>query len=103
MYAGSPSVVSSLWAVSDLSTALLLIKLYENLQGQISVTVALKQAQSWLRDLTKLQLEYWIAQAQLKLDSTLKMQLRRQLNQIPDDGQPFHSPFYWAAFCAIGQ
>ncbi|MCC0179852.1 CHAT domain-containing protein [Waterburya agarophytonicola K14] len=32
LYAGSPSVVSSLWAVSDLSTTFLMIKFYQNLQ-----------------------------------------------------------------------
>ena len=37
LYAGSPSVVSSLWAVSDLSTTFLMIKFYQNLKSIDSV------------------------------------------------------------------
>ncbi|MFM6076407.1 MAG: CHAT domain-containing protein, partial [Dolichospermum sp.] len=47
LFAGSPSVVSSLWTVNDLSTSFLMIKLYEILfdeNQQVSVPVALKQA-----------------------------------------------------------
>jgi CHAT domain-containing protein len=55
LFAGSPSVVSSLWTVNDLSTSFLMIKLYEILfdeNQQVSVPVALKQAQNWLQNLT---------------------------------------------------
>ncbi|MFM6271109.1 MAG: CHAT domain-containing protein, partial [Dolichospermum sp.] len=44
LFAGSPSVVSSLWTVDDLSTSFLMIKLYEILfdeNQQVSVPVAL--------------------------------------------------------------
>ncbi|MHC0067158.1 CHAT domain-containing protein [Nostoc sp. UIC 10890] len=102
LYAGSPSVVSSLWTVNDLSTALLMIKFYQNLHTNVSVAVSLNQAQLWLRDVTKIQLEDWITKHQLRLDLTLRMQLRRLSYQKPDGFQPFQSPFYWAAFCAIG-
>lgn len=101
LYAGSSSVVSSLWTVSDISTAFLMIKFYENLQSQHSVSVALNQAQCWLRDLTKIKLEEWITEHQLKLDSTLRMQVRRRFYNMPDDAHPFQLPFYWAPFCAV--
>ena len=103
LYAGSPSVVSSLWTVNDLSTALLMIKFYQKLRTNVSVAISLNQAQQWLRDVTKIQLEEWITKHQLNLNSTLRMQQRRLFYQKPDDFQPFQSPFYWAAFCAIGQ
>lgn len=103
LYAGSPSVVSSLWTVNDLSTAILMIKFYQNLRKDVSVAVALNQAQQWLRNATKIQLEEWIGEHQLRLDFTLRMHLRRLFYEKPDDFQPFQSPFYWAAFCAIGQ
>jgi len=93
LYAGSPSVVSSLWTVSDLSTAFLMIKFYENLQNPTSVAVALQQAQLWLRDITKQELKRWITQNQLNLDSTLNMKLNRQLKKMPDDAQPFELPY----------
>ncbi|MCL2926749.1 MAG: CHAT domain-containing protein, partial [Trichodesmium sp. MAG_R01] len=105
LYAGSPSVVSSLWTVDDLSTAFLMIQLYKNLlnsQEQTNVAIALNQAQLWLRDLTKKELEKWILENKIPLSPTLEMNLARRLHQMSDKYQPFESPFYWAGFCAIG-
>ena len=106
LYAGSPSVVSSLWTVNDLSTAFLTIQFYQNLQDTEqypSVAIALNKAQLWLRNLTKKELETWMVQSQLNLAPAVKMNLRRRLHKLEDDAQPFESPFYWAAFCAIGR
>ena len=55
LLAGSLSVVSSLWTVSDLSTSFLMIKFYETLLNEnknISVPIALKIAQNWWRHLS---------------------------------------------------
>ncbi|MBO3457243.1 CHAT domain-containing protein [Aetokthonos hydrillicola Thurmond2011] len=98
LVAGTPSTVSSLWTVNDLSTALLMGKFYENLQERVSVAVALNQAQLWLRDVSRGELWQWIQEKQLPLDPTQKNYFRR----VPDS-KPFQNPFYWAAFCAIGQ
>jgi CHAT domain-containing protein/tetratricopeptide (TPR) repeat protein len=106
LYAGSPSVVSSLWTVDDLSTAFLTIRFYDNLQNSEQyphVAIALNQAQIWLRNLTKKELQEWILLKKIPLDATLTTSLRRMLYKLSDDTQPFQSPFYWAAFCAIGQ
>lgn len=103
LFAGSTSVVGSLWAPNDLSTALLMIKFYQNLQTASTVAVALNQAQRWLRNITRRELEQWIPENLSQLNPTLKMNLRRQLHRLPDDAQPFGEPFHWAAFCAIGQ
>jgi CHAT domain-containing protein len=100
LVAGAASVVSSLWTVNDLSTALLMIKFYENLQTEISISIALNQAQVWLRDITGVNLKQWIRKRGIALSPTLKL---RWLNIVKDDDQPFQSPYYWAAFCAIGQ
>ncbi|NJN14053.1 MAG: CHAT domain-containing protein, partial [Richelia sp. RM1_1_1] len=108
LYAGSTSVVSSLWTVNDLSTAFLMIKFLQNLQKAIingedfSVAVSLSQAQNWLRNSTKTQLEDWIGEHKLNFDSTLSLELRRRFHSIPSDSRPFESPFYWAAFCGVG-
>jgi CHAT domain-containing protein len=46
IYAGTPSVISSLWSVSDASTAELMLRFYENLiQRKLSKTDALRRAQ----------------------------------------------------------
>ncbi len=103
LYAGSPSVVSSLWQVQDVSTAFLMIKFYQNLLSYETVAIALNQAQLWLRNLTKKELQEWIADHKISLDRTLNLHLGRRLHKISDNAKPFESPFYWAAFCAIGQ
>ena len=102
IYAGSPSVVSSLWAVNDLSTAFLTIKLYQNLQGTDSVAVALNQAQSWLRDATKEALEAWIYPLLVGNNRGLKFDVEVVLSSFPPQSHPFASPYHWGAFCAVG-
>ncbi|MEH2093490.1 MAG: CHAT domain-containing protein [Nostoc sp.] len=101
--AGTTSVVGSFWSPEDLSTALLMIKFYQNLHTGSTVAVALNQAQIWLRYLTKLELEQWIEENQVSLDSTHRLNLRRQFNHFDTKENPFGNPFYWAAFCYIGQ
>ncbi|NEQ64354.1 MAG: CHAT domain-containing protein [Symploca sp. SIO2D2] len=103
LLAGSSSVVSSFWTVSDLSTAFLMIKFYQNLQTGSTIAIALNQAQIWLRDITTRELEQWIEVNQLPLRPAVKVSLRRRFHKLQDDAQPFRAPFYWAAFCAIGQ
>jgi CHAT domain-containing protein len=100
LYAGSPNVVSSLWTISDISTALLIAKFYNDLQQGVSVAAALNQSQRWVRDATGDELQQWIEEQQLPLNPTLKMSLQRRLRQ---NRYPFQSPFYWAAFCAVGK
>lgn len=104
LYAGASSVVSSLWTVNDLSTAFLMIRFYQNLQAVQSVAVALNQAQLWLRDITKAELNAWITANSLPLNHTIRQHLnKKSLHKLQDDQKPFQDPFHWAAFCAIGQ
>ena len=99
LYAGSPSVVSSLWTVSDISTSFLMIKFYQNLQEIDSVAIALNQAQLWLRGVTKEELQRW--KATLNVSSQM-WKIDAALINMPDNSSPFASPYYWAAFCAVG-
>lgn len=103
LYAGCTNVVSSLWTVNDFSTAFLMIKFYQNLKEGLSKALALNQAQLWLRDLTKEDLERWIEENSLPLKPAVRMSLRRRFYQFEEGAKPFQSPFYWAAFCEIGQ
>jgi CHAT domain-containing protein/tetratricopeptide (TPR) repeat protein len=88
LVAGSPNVVGSQWAVSDLATAFLMIKFYENLIGQsqetleqpqtpMSVAKALNNAQLWLRGVTKQDLRDWLKQ--LNLDAERQKEVEREL------------------------
>ncbi len=100
LYAGSQGVLSSLWSVDDIATAYLMIKCYENL-GTSDMAVALNTAQLWLRDATQSKLLEWIGK--LKLDSESTQGIKGFLESYGSDETPFDSPFYWAAFCAIGK
>ncbi|MBD2337435.1 tetratricopeptide repeat protein [Calothrix sp. FACHB-156] len=111
--AGSTSVVGSFWSPSDLSTALLMIKFYENIHAGNTVVVALNQAQIWLREMTVSELselEKWIEDAALQVEPELRLGQRmiireglRRFTALSDNTQPFQKPFHWAAFCYIGQ
>lgn len=100
LYAGSQGVLSSLWSVNDLATAFLMIKFYENL-ATADMAIALNTAQTWLRHATQSKLLEWIGA--LKLDSELSQRIKGFLESYDSDEKPFESPFYWAAFCAIGK
>lgn len=100
LYAGSQGVLSSLWSVDDFATAYLMIKCYENL-ATADMAIAINTAQIWLRDATQSKLLEWIGE--LKLDSKSTQDIKGFLGSYDSDEKPFESPFYWAAFCAIGK
>ncbi len=113
LFAGSPSVVSSLWTVNDLSTSFLMIKFYEILFSvnlNISVAVALKEAQDWLQNLTIEKLDKFLEQYQPQIDKYLAP-LRPGQRKIYQESlekirqrqpHPFANPYYWAGFIATG-
>lgn len=105
LLAGSTNVVSSLWKVSATATALLMAKFYEELQQQTNIAVALNTAQCWLRDTTVQGFQDWLSQS--KLSRIWQRELGKYFNQIETEQgattKPFESPYYWAAFCAIGK
>ncbi|MCA2941113.1 MAG: CHAT domain-containing protein [Microcystis sp. M113S1] len=119
LFAGSPSVVSSLWTVNDLSTSFLMIKLYEILfdaNMNISVPVALKQAQNWLQNLTVQEYLNQLNSCQeivkLMQQKLTTEEFKRLIDMIEDEQirikgfelnyKLFNNPFYWAAFTAAG-
>ncbi|MBD2492442.1 CHAT domain-containing protein [Aulosira sp. FACHB-615] len=107
IYAGSASVVSSLWTVNDFSTAFLMIKFLQNLKAAMadnenfSVGVELQKAQIWLRDATTSELQAWVSK--LKLTPEQAENIESSLDWFDSDEQPFENPYWWAAFCAIGK
>jgi CHAT domain-containing protein len=116
LFAGSPSVVSSLWKVDELATAFLMIKFYENLRKGVkgkagNVAIALKDAQIWLRDLTHKDFEKCldefmpqIEEILAKLSKGKRLIAESSLKQVRDrQPRPFGSPYYWAGFIATGR
>ncbi|MBW4492842.1 MAG: CHAT domain-containing protein [Oscillatoria princeps RMCB-10] len=101
LYAGAVSVVCSLWRVSDLSTALLMVKFYEIRNSEPSVARALNQAQIWLRTVTKANFILWMQSQNLDPDDAGAVE--DWLELFNSEEPPFSNPTHWAVFCAIGQ
>ncbi|MEG4836521.1 CHAT domain-containing protein [Microcoleus sp. B9-D4] len=100
LYAGSMNVVSSLWAVDDFATAILMIKFYQELPDADSVALALNAAQNWMRGVSMEDFRVWVGL--LNLDEKSRESVKEWLSYIPKGKQPFVHPKYWAAFCATG-
>ncbi|CBN54886.1 MULTISPECIES: CHAT domain-containing protein [Kamptonema] len=115
MYAGTPSIVSSLWKVSDVSTLFLIGKFYDNLSQlqriQVGdIAIALNSAQKWLRDLTSEEFETLLSDFQSQITQIFaqlpqgqrliaEASLQQTRNRKPC---PFANPYHWAAFTATG-
>ena len=115
LLAGSPSVVSSLWKVNDLSTSFLMIKFYENLfkldrLEAVDIAIALKQAQTWLRNLTIERLDKFLEEHKSQIEKVLaqlrvgqRIRFQESLKLIKErQTLPFANPYYWAGFTASG-
>ncbi|MBE9054614.1 CHAT domain-containing protein [Sphaerospermopsis sp. LEGE 08334] len=100
--AGAVNVVSSLWSVRDFHTSLLMIKLYENItQNPHDITLALNNAQQWLRQATQTQIIDWLNN-KTDMHQEQKQQIIDVLSQqYKPEHKPFNKPEFWAGFCAF--
>ena len=103
LYAGAPTVYASFWTVADLSTALLIVKAYENLRKGMDKPESLNSAQVWLKNLNR-------------EDAIEEIKKRRHWFETRgfvdeyasayftalSEEYPFSHPFYWAAFHSVG-
>jgi CHAT domain-containing protein len=109
LLSGVPTVLSSLWAVPDLSTALLMAHFYEqHLHLEQDIATALQQAQRWVRELPVAAVAEYAAGFYEQAPEASKAALwrlirsyRYQARQNPLQ-QPFAHPYYWAAFTVNG-
>lgn len=100
LQAGVAGIIASLWSVSDLSTAMLLVRFYDLWCGkkQLDPHKALWKAQQWLRDTTNVEKMEYFDQF-----STAEFIQDELFNRFPDDNaRDFSHPFYWAAFYFVG-
>jgi non-specific serine/threonine protein kinase/serine/threonine-protein kinase len=122
LWAGATTVIASPWAVDDEATALLMLRLYENLLGvhreprtagssvfpsgsRMAPEPALREARSWLRGLTRAQAE--AARTDLGPFEPPGHRgpggsVRRPGPPTTEDPFPYSHPFYWAAFICVG-
>ncbi|MFB2892482.1 CHAT domain-containing protein [Aerosakkonemataceae cyanobacterium BLCC-F50] len=107
LLAGTPSLYVTLWSVNAFSTAILLIKTYENLSQQPGkLALALNQAQIWVRDTDIQGFIDWTKKCQL-LDQTWRETLQDCLEEDKAtqgaNAKIYQNPYYWAGFCAAGK
>ncbi|MFP4009448.1 MAG: CHAT domain-containing protein, partial [Spirulinaceae cyanobacterium] len=101
LYAGSPSVISSLWCVDDFATAFLTIRFYQEFTPTTPTAQAAKAAQSWMRQVSQADFLKWL-QNDLKLPEKAFRNCRLRLRRRYKTNPPFSNPMYWSAFGAIG-
>ena len=109
IYAGAPTVWCSLWKVNDNSTALLMIKAYDELlKNNKSKPEALIAAQKWVREATRDEIIDFAEQRGRDISSgnvlmpQVESFLRELKNKYKKSDQPFSHPYYWAAMQSVG-
>jgi CHAT domain-containing protein/tetratricopeptide (TPR) repeat protein len=111
LLAGVPCVMSSLWAVPDLSTALLMERFYRNhLVDKMDFAAALQEAQGWVRKLSIEEVASYAMQCyrqstqkeEAKKELLRYMRHYRYLAEQNPTLRPFAHPYYWAAFTVNG-
>lgn len=107
MRAGFAGVVASLWAVTDVSTALLMKDFYKLWkQDQLCPAMALNESQKNLRAATAGDLARMFVDEQSDSETGIPRSqatlIWRWLNSFAPDECPFAHPYYWAAFMYTG-
>ena len=112
LLAGVPAVLASLWAVDEISTALLIYRFYQYHLGDPReglaprpLAVALRDAQQWLRTLRREEALNHPAVAEFKrLNSPRASETWKRILALEDKSQdrPFANPYFWAGFVLVG-
>jgi len=89
-YAGTPSVVASLWNVNDASTAKLMTELFTSIKSRgLAPSDALRQAKLSMIDAAS--------------PASFSLVPAKQTSPSLDTGGSYAHPYYWAAFVMIGR
>ncbi|MBZ8182103.1 CHAT domain-containing protein [Oscillatoria salina] len=106
-------VLSTLWTVNEISTALIIIEFYRQLRTGKTPPVALKQAQNWLRSVTYRDLAKWYrelaadvaatnedCQEDLEADAAI---IEQDSAKMEANLPPYRSAYFWAGFVLTGK
>ena len=109
LYAGAPTVIASLWSIADYTTALVMMKLYENIyQHKQSKAAALRNAQLWLKHLSAGEALRLLKAKEEVLEYSERMAredispVRRAISLEDHDSKPFSHPYFWAGYQSFG-
>jgi CHAT domain-containing protein len=109
IFAGVSDVISTLWAIDDVASSMLLMRFYEFLVGGVPPYVALSKAQKWLRKVNRGTAIKFVDDRinSLRKNRKLETDLENKLSARKNDFKlglryPFAHPYYWAGFTAIG-
>ncbi len=104
--AGAPAVISSLWAVNDMSTAIMMSEFYRRhlIEGQ-DIVVALHGAQLYLRNATAAEMNLFELYQRQYLTSgrkDIKALSEMRYFQSNPNIKPFTNQYYWGPFFLSG-
>ena len=109
IYAGVPTVWSTLWTVNDNPTAILMIKAYDELlRNHKSKAEALIAAQKWLRDAYRDEIIDFAKHRGKDVDNgnvllpQVESFLRLLRKKYKESERPFYRPYFWAAMQCVG-
>ncbi len=106
MYAGTRTVVATLWRADDWACGLIIRQFYLELAKGLSSAEALRCAQMWLRTVTNSQLLDLLKQIKIAgeedADTASEMRFWVKQQSSPDK-RSFEHPYFWGAFTVSGR